>query len=190
MFKLSDEKRKKLETDLKEIAKSGLPLMEQELAKKESVKECFEEADVYFLMMSSINLKYIEKPTYFTNLYSLAFDDLIEEKLPYLDTMDARFIVTKINKILDRIQHNIDFAESKQITDQEKIDLSKKLTEEDSNFKRSLYNYYIFNSTSDEDKIANELNRAKLIKVSEKLKKPLNDYKVELERNIKKNLSK
>ena len=190
MLKLSDEKRKKLETDLKEIAKSGLPLMEQELAKKESVKECFEDADVYFLMMSSINLKYVEKPTYFTNLYSLAFDDLIEEKLPYLDTMDSRLLVEKINIILDKLQHEADLAESKQITLNEKIDLSKKLTEEDSNFKRTLYNYYILNSTSDEDKIANELNRNNIIAFSEKIIKPLNEYKVLLEQNIKKNLSK
>ena len=190
MFKISDEKRKKLENDLKTISQNGLPLMEQELAKKEAVKECFNEADVYFLMMSSINLKYVEKPTYFTNLYSLAFDDLIEEKLPSIDVMDANLIVTKINTILDRIQQNIDKVESKLISEEEKIELSKKLTEEDSNFKRTLYNYYILNSNADEDKIANELNRSKIIAVSEKLKNPLNEYKNEIERTIHEKITK
>lgn len=173
--------------ELEQIMKSRLPMPEKREAAKDIIKKYFNDQDVYSLIEMAIRNK---SSNQLDGLLNIAINELIDEKTSNLDIVEANMIISKIGIKQNYLQERIDDNEKRLLSEDKKIELYQKLSEDDSNYKRTLYNYSVANSTAEEDIVAEELGRENYIRKANEEIKIFEDYKKLIDRNVKQKMSK
>lgn len=174
---------------LREVLESNLPMTQKMDKVKELIKEMYQKVDTYDLIETLMDKRFSYKSKgKIEELEILAIEELLEERIETISPVDQNLLTAKINIKERLLEEEIEANKKKLLPSESIMKNSEELTKKDLNYKRVMYNYYNFDSTNEEDTIANNLNRKVSIERGQKQIELLEKYKKEL--NRPKNLSK
>ena len=170
---------------LREVLESNLPMTQ----KMDIIKEMYQKVYTYDLIETLMDKRFSYKSKgKIEELEILAIEELLEERIETISPVDQNLLTAKINIKERLLEEKIEANKKKLLSSESIMKNSEELTKKDLNYKRVMYNYYNFDSTNEEDTIANNLNRKVSIERGQNQIELLEKYKKEL--NRPKNLSK